>query len=53
MPLDPEDVRLELTGHAEDGWIIWHDGSEPTPIPGEQQGPKPAALVCQSEADDE
>lgn len=45
MPLGPDnDPVLELVGHEEDGWIIWHDGSPPTPVPGGPHDKKPADI---------
>ncbi len=56
---DDNQPQLEIVGHAEDGFIIWYDGSPPTPLPddlkhlqGKRPNAKPADGVCRS-ADEE
>lgn len=42
--------QLEKVGLRKGDWIIWDDGSPPTPVP-EDLRRKPAHPACQSEAD--
>lgn len=45
-----EDPQLEVVGHREGDWIVWDDGSDPTPVP-EDLRTRPAHPVCQSEVE--
>ncbi len=43
-----DDPQFNVVGHREGDWIIWDDGSPPTPVPADLCR-KPALPVCQSE----
>ena len=43
-----EDPQLEVVGHREGDYIIWDDGSPPTPVP-EDLRREPAFPVCRNE----
>lgn len=43
-----DDPQLEVVGHRKGDWIIWDDGSDPTPVPDDLRS-KPALPVCRNE----
>lgn len=45
---DDNAPQFEMIGHREGDWIIWDDGSPPTPVPDDLRT-EPADAVCQSE----